>query len=201
MLWLYILLGIVMLIMIILFLPINLFAEYNKDFNCILKVGFIKFRIYPPKPAKNKKQKKTTKKQNKAQKEKPKTNLLKEKGLSWFVDLIKKVADLAKNVLKDFFSHIILKKFMLSIKIAGDDAADTAIKYGACCSAVYPSVGIITRAVRCKNYGVDIVPDFDEKAESQLYFLCEAKVLLFRVLALVVKYGIKSLKLFAELKN
>ena len=117
------------------------------------------------------------------------------------MNLIKRVAELAVFALQDFFSHILIKKLSLSISVAGDDAADTAIKYGKYCAVVYPAVGTIVRAVKCKGYGVDINPNFSEKAETEINFDFVARVFVFRLVALAVKHGIKGLKLLAEVKN
>lgn len=100
-----------------------------------------------------------------------------------------------------FFSHILIKKFSLSISVAGDDAADTAIKYGKYCAVVYPAVGTIVRVVKCKGYGVDINPNFSEKAETEINFDFAARIFAFRLIGLAVKHGIKGLKLLAEVKN
>lgn len=201
MLWLYILLGILLVIFLLLLMPVNLKASYNEDFRCSLKIGFIKISLYPQKPKKKKKKKKQKKADEEQKGEKKKESLIKEKGISWLFDLIKKIADLAVGALKDFFRHIIVKKLMLSISIAGNDAADTAVKYGYCCSAVYPAFGIIVGAVKCKSYGVDISPNFEEKAKSAVNMELEAKIKILWLLALVLKHGYKGLKLLADLKN
>ena len=201
MLWLYILLGILLVIFLLLLMPVKLKASYNEDFRCSLKIGFVKIQLYPQKPKKKKKKKKQKKADEEQKGEKKKENLIKEKGVSWLFDLIKKIADLAVGALKDFFRHIIVKKLMLSINIAGKDAADTAVKYGYCCSAVYPAFGIIVGAVKCKSYGVDISPNFEEKAKSAVNMELEAKIKILWLLALVLKHGYKGLKLLADLKN
>ncbi|MGN1432602.1 MAG: DUF2953 domain-containing protein [Ruminococcus sp.] len=200
MLWLYILLGILLVIFLMLLMPVKLKASYNEDFRCSLKIGFVKIQFYPPKPKKKKKESEKAEEKPKHE-EKKKESLVKEKGISWLFDLIKKIADLAVGALKDFFRHIIVKKLMLSISIAGDDAADTAVKYGYCCSAVYPAFGIIVGAVKCKSYGVDISPDFEEKAKSAVNMELEAKIKVLWLLALVLKHGYKGLKLLADLKS
>lgn len=200
MLWLYILLVILLVILLLLLMPVKLKASYNEDFRCSLKIGFIKIQLYPQKPKKKKKKSEKTDKEQKSD-EKKKESLIKEKGISWLFDLIKKISDLAVGALKDFFRHIIVKKLMLSISIAGDDAADTAVKYGYCCSAVYPAFGIIVGAVKCKSYGVDISPNFQEKAKSAVNMELEAKIKILWLLALVLKHGYKGLKLLADLKN
>ena len=199
MLWLYILLGILLVIFLLLLTPVKLKASYNENFRCILKIGFVKFSLYPPKPKKKKKPKKADEEQK--SEETKKERLIKEKGISWLFDLIKKIADLAVGALKDFFRHIIVKKLLLSISIAGSDAADTAVKYGYCCSAVYPAFGIIVGAVKCKKYGVDISPNFEEKAKSAVNMELEARIKILWLLALVIKHGIKGLKLLIDLKN
>ena len=200
MLWLYILLGLLLVIFLLLLIPVTLKASYKEDFRCILKIGFVKISLYPQKPKKKKKPPKKGDEKSKHE-EKKKESLVKEKGISWLFDLIKKIADLAVGALKDFFRHIIVKKLMLSISIAGDNAADTAVKYGYCCSAVYPAFGIIVGAVKCKSYGVDISPNFEEKAKSAVNMELEAKIKILWLLALVLKHGYKGLKLLADLKN
>lgn len=201
MLWLYILLGILLVLFLLLLMPVKLKATYNEDFRCVLKIGFVKFSLYPTKPKKKKKKKPKKADEEQKSEETKKESFIKEKGISWLFDLIKKIADLAVGALKDFFRHIIVKKLLLSISIAGSDAADTAVKYGYCCSAVYPAFGIIVGAVKCKKYGVDISPNFEEKAKSAVNMELEARIKILWLLALVIKHGIKGLKLLIDLKN
>lgn len=204
MLWLYILLGIVLFIAFVMFIPITLRASYKEKFWCAVYIGFVKLQLVPAKPKKGKKKKvkkqtPKTKQPKKATEKKP--SLIKKYGIEWLLNLIKRVAELAVSALQDFFSHILIKKFSLSISVAGDDAADTAIKYGKYCAVVYPAVGTIVRVVKCKGYGVDINPNFSEKAETEINFDFVARVFVFWLVALAVKHGIKGLKLLAEVKN
>lgn len=204
MLWLYILLGIALFVALVMFIPITLRASYKEKFWCAVYIGFVKLQLVPAKPKKEKKKKvkkqtPKTEQPKKATKKKP--SLIKKYGIEWLLNLIKRVAELAVSALQDFFSHILVKKLSLSISVAGDDAADTAIKYGKYCAVVYPAVGTIVRVVKCKGYGVDINPNFSEKAETEINFDFVARVFVFRLVALAVKHGIKGLKLLAEVKN
>lgn len=204
MLWLYILLGIALFVALVMFIPITLRASYKEDFWCAVYIGFVKLQLVPAKPKKEKKKKVKKQTPKTEQSKKPtekKPSLIKKYGIEWLLNLIKKVAELAVSALQDFFSHILIKKFSLSISVAGDDAADTAIKYGKYCAVVYPAVGTIVRVVKCKGYGVDINPNFSEKAETEINFDFVARVFVFRLVALAVKHGIKGLKLLAEVKN
>ena len=201
MLWLYILLGIALFVALVMFIPITLRASYKEKFWCAVYIGFVKLQLVPAKPKKEKKKKvkkqtPKTEQPKKATEKKP--SLIKKYGIEWLLNLIKRVAELAVSALQDFFSHILIKKLSLSISVAGDDAADTAIKY---CAVVYPAVGTIVRVVKCKGYGVDINPNFSEKAETEINFDFVARVFVFRLVALAVKHGIKGLKLLAEVKN
>lgn len=204
MLWLYILLGIALFVALVMFIPITLRASYKEEFWCAVYIGFVKLQLVPAKPKKEKKKKvkkqtPKTEQPKKATEKKP--SLIKKYGIEWLLNLIKKVAELAVSALQDFFSHILIKKLSLSINVAGDDAADTAIKYGKYCAVVYPAVGTIVRVVKCKGYGVDINPNFSEKAETEINFDFVARVFVFRLVALAVNHGIKGLKLLAEVKN
>ena len=204
MLWLYILLGIALFVALVMFIPITLRASYKEKFWCAVYIGFVKLQLVPAKPKKEKKKKVKKQTPKTEQSKKPtekKPSLIKKYGIEWLLNLIKKVAELAVSALQDFFSHILVKKLSLSIGVAGDDAADTAIKYGKYCAVVYPAVGTIVRVVKCKGYGVDINPNFSEKAETEINFDFVARVFVFRLVALVVKHGIKGLKLLAEVKN
>lgn len=203
MLWLYILLGIALFVALVMFIPITLRASYKEKFWCAVYIGFVKLQLVPAKPKKEKKKVKKqtpkTEQPKKATEKKP--SLIKKYGIEWLLNLIKKVAELAVSALQDFFSHIMIKKFSLSISVAGDDAADTAIKYGKYCAVVYPAVGTIVRVVKSKGYGVDINPNFSEKAETEINFDFAARIFAFRLIGLAVKHGIKGLKLLAEVKN
>lgn len=58
MLWLYILLGIVLFIALVMFIPITLRASYKEKFWCAVYIGFVKLQLVPAKPKKEKKKKK-----------------------------------------------------------------------------------------------------------------------------------------------
>lgn len=183
-------------------IPITLSVYWHQTVKCVIKIGFIPITIYPKKP-KKKKAKKSEEKQKteEKKKDKEKSNPVKENGLPWLIDLIKRIAELAKGVLKDFFGHIIIKRLMFSVRIAGSDAADTAVKYGYCCSAIYPAFGIIVGSVKCKDYGVDIAPNFEENATTEIMLDLKAKIIVLWLVALVFRHGIKGIKLLLDLNK
>lgn len=200
MLWLYILLGILLFILLILLIPIRLKLKYQNELVLSLYIGFVKLRLIPSKPKKPKKEKSKKKTDEKPKKPEKKKNIIKEKGISWLVNLIKKLAQLAGGVLKDFFKHIIIRKLMLSIVVAEEDAAKTAVNYGYYCSAVYPAVGIIVKTAKCKKYGVDIKPDFDENAKPHYFVELYAKIRVIWIMAVLISHSKETLDVLTEIK-
>lgn len=201
--WLYILLGIILLIFLILLIPIGVKVSYKGEVKAVLKIGFIPITVYPPKPKKKKKDKKKDKEKEAEEdkKKKKKPGIVKEKGILWLVDTIREAASLAKGALKSFFKHLVIKRFSISICYHGEDADDTAVKYGYFCLAVYPAVSILVKAAKCKKYGVDISPDFNEGSQSQYAVDIYAYIRLLWIFAVAFRYGFKAIKLLIRLKN
>lgn len=206
MLWLNILLIIAAVLLLPLLIPVGADIIWKNDILVKLKIGFVPITVYPPKPKKKKtkKKKKKDETKKKPEEEKPKEKkpgIIKEKGLSWLIDFIRRAAELAAGALKFFFGRILIKKMTLSIIVAGDDAAETAVNYGKTCAAVYPAVGIIMGAVRHRGYGVDIAPDFEENAKTRISLELKARILVLWLVVLVLKYGIKGLKLMLDFNS
>lgn len=204
--WLYILLGFILFIALIMLIPIGVKVGFKDELKAVLKIGFIPIQLYPPKPEKKKKKKpkeekpKKEKKKEKEEKEK-KPSLIKEKGIVWLIDLIRDAANLAMGMMKSFFKHLVIKRLNISIVYHGEDADDTAVKYGYFCLAVYPAVSILVKASKCKKYGVGIAPDFSEDAESSYAADIYAYIRVFWIFALVFRYGFKALKLLLSLRR
>ena len=78
MLWLYILLGIVLFIALVMFIPITLRASYKEEFWCAVYIGFVKLQLVPAKPKKEKeeKSKKQTQKTEQPKKRQKKSRVL-----------------------------------------------------------------------------------------------------------------------------
>ena len=205
MLWLYILIGIILFFLLILLIPVGVRVCYNEEFIAELKIGFITIQLYPPKPKKPKKKKKKKEpKKEEKQEEKPKEkkpSLLKEKGIGWFVDLIRQIATLAGGVMKDFFKHLVIRNLQVSITYVGSDAQDTAVKYGYFCLSVYPAVSILADVAHCRHYGVDIAPNFNEKDKSVYYAEIDIRIRIIWVVGLVFKYGFRIIKLLLALRR
>ena len=166
---LLIILIVILAIIGVLSLPFHIYAEYKDSFVLSIRWTFIKYFIYPPEN-KKKKKKETPPKEEKPEEEKkeePKEkgdNFIKvfynNQGVSGMIDLISAIAAKLKKGLHKIGRSFYIRKLWLRINVADGDAANTAVKYGKVCTAVYPSLGYILDTVHSKNYSVKINPDF-----------------------------------------
>lgn len=174
---LFIIIAIVAIIVILFSIKVTVTAVYDETFSLDIKWLFIKLRIYPE--DEEKKAKKAAKKADKKKKPKkekpkveeaqtssePKSNIFKDfyknQGFAATIRLIKTAAAQLGGFLKGVYKAFVIENLTLLLKVSsGDDAANTAIKYGKVCSAVYPSMGFICSNMKVKQYDVNVVPDF-----------------------------------------
>lgn len=201
----YILIGIIIFIALLMLIPIGAGVSFDNDLRAFLTIGFIRITLYPQKPKKEKPKKKEEKPKQEEKKEEKKKEkkpgIIKEKGLDWLIETIKNAAILAKGILKDFFKHLKIKRLQISITYCGENADDTAVKYGYFCLSVYPAVSILVNASKCKKYGVDIQPDFNADGKTEYKVDFRAGIRLLWIFALVFKHGFKALRLILSLRN
>ena len=198
----FIFLGVLLLLFLLLLIPVGVRAQLDKDLRVALKIGFISIPLYPPKPKKEKKKKKKEEKPKpKEEKKEKKPGIVKQKGFSWLMETIKNAAILTKGILRDFFKHLVINRLQISIVFCGENADDTAVKYGYLCLTVYPAISILVRAGKCRRYGVDITPDFDAKGASHCEADVHVSIRLLWIFALVFKHGFKALRLLLSLRN
>lgn len=66
---------------------------------------------------------------------------------------------------KGTLSKVITKRFtikniQIGFTVTGEDAADTAIKYGQVASVVFPAMSFLTRNMKVRKYDIELTPDF-----------------------------------------
>lgn len=176
MIFLYILLGIFILIFLCLSLPITVMAGYDDHF--YIKVQYLFFLFNP------------LKKEKKIKKIKPKKDAVKtsKKNIPYFDDLFKKqslpdaIVELC-SLLRIFFEKFaaILKRstmqsFSLTITEYNADAATAAINYGRICAVVYPFLGFLNSLMPFKSQNVQIFCDYNS-GKSNFQFDLKWKVI------------------------
>ena len=190
---LYIIGGILLLIALVLLLPITAQVEFKEDF--FLKVKFLGITVYNL----NEKPKKTkVKKTEKEQKPKPKKQgtFAKLKAKRGFKGAVKELFDFASKFIKDTkpqLTKIKFRNFKLQLIVVGEDAAMTAIEYGAVCGIVYPVISFIDQNLNIKLKQIDVEAGFKH---SESVFTTS-----FDVKANAILLSIIAFKALKEYKN
>ncbi len=176
---LLIILAVILFFTGILSLPFHIYSEYIESFVLYVRWLFVKIYIYPPENKKKKKKKVKKKDKKKKDKEKEDDEKDEEKeekpeekgdnfikvfynnqGVSGLIELIGTIAGKLRKGLHKIGKSFYIRKLWLRINVADGDSANTAVKYGKICSAVYPSMGYIIDCVNSKNCSVKVQPDF-----------------------------------------
>lgn len=125
--------AILFLIALILFLPVHITAVIRGEAAVFIRILFIKIKLFPISEAKKKKAKKATNKKEKQKKTEEKKSEEKEakKEKRSIPELIRSVADVLSVFLKQFSKHVRIRVLRYKIIIGTDDAAKTALLYGA----------------------------------------------------------------------
>lgn len=184
---LYIILAIIAIIIIIFCVKVKVTAVYDESFSLDIQWLFIKKRIYPEsekakaKKAEKEKNKKPKEEKPKKEKEPKDPNAPKEgniftdfyhnQGFDATINLIKTAAKHLGGFFKGIYKAFTIENLTILLKVADYDAAQTAIKYGKVCSAVYPSMGFIVSNMRVKQYDVNVVPDFINSRNDAVFKL------------------------------
>lgn len=162
--WL-VLLGILLFLLLILLIPIHLNIEYDGELRVWVRYLFIRYPLYPPKPKKEKKPKEKKGKPEEEKKEQPKkenaaVKFVKEHGIDAVIELLHTVVDIIENLLGSTARHLVIDRLVINAIIVGSDSADTALKYGYACSAVYPVITLLDTKTHLRHHSEDISAGF-----------------------------------------
>ena len=149
-------LGILLFIISLFFLWLKIRIIYNETLIVTVGILFFKYKLIPAKEKKEKPAKKEKEVPSevkfKEKKEKEKPNLL---------ELISLIKNIVTKIIEQFNKHLVVQIKELKIKIAADDAAKTAILYGAVSQSVVYLLEIINNNVKKVKKGrVLVVSDF-----------------------------------------
>lgn len=144
------------------------------------------FFVFTVSPENKKKKKKKAKKKEKEKKERPakkeKDNFFRSHtsdfGVFDYIELI-------GIVIEKFVTKIYFDKLEAEIRVAGDDAAQTALNFGRLNAAIYPIAGLINGHKRVKKLHIGITPDFTT-TKSVYNAEAIAYIRIFDVLAAVI---------------
>lgn len=127
--------------------------------------AWVKKKLFRPKP-KKKKRPKADREDEPEEKNQSLFSALREQrgffgALKFFVDIGKALG----GGLVRIYRGVTVDRFLLRVRVSGEDAADTAVKYGAVCSGAFPALSYLlgnTRRFEMRRHlpDIEITPDF-----------------------------------------
>ena len=184
--------GVLGLILLFLRLPVTVEAAFHTKFFLKIRLAGIKvFALDPDKPKKEpqKHAKKKDAKPNQKPAEKPNFfQSLQEKF--GFSGAISKLWELFKGIINKFVKllrRISFKKIELTITVSGEDAAQTAIRYGELSAAVYPVFSLLDTASNVQIKTINLYADFNaEHAKLNVDFSLHVQARLLFLIILTI---------------
>ncbi len=86
------------------------------------------------------------------------------------VALFQYIKEQSTGSIKKVGKRFVIQDLELGLSIHGDDAADTALKYGKISAVVFPALGMLVANQRVRNYDIHVVPDFlDTKDRGEIH--------------------------------
>ena len=191
----WVLLGFLLFVLFLLLLPVHTRVRFDGALQVWAGLGPVSLRIFPLKQKAKREKTQAAVKQNKPKNEKPKKPKKKLTAEILF-DFIRLGAE-AMGTLR---RRLVIQNLTCHLKIAGSDAAATALLYGriaAGVSAVYP---ILNRNLRIQKTDIAVDADFESDKISILADLTLA-VCPLRLLMAAVVLLVHFLKINAKIKK
>ena len=197
---LFSLLGLLSLVTVAMSVPVYGRLTYDGELSAQVRVLGVPITLMPrpepePKPVSAKSSPKKKKKEKQPSKLKELAELLKQDDLSGTLHFIGGVAVLAGKTVGRLLRSITVNRLDLQMRIATDDVATTAQRYGQVCSVLYPALALIERWVRIRRRNLRVEPNFLVE-ESAVRFDIRLQVSLWRLLgaALALLWGFLMIK-------
>ncbi len=156
--------GILALILALLMVPVHITADWNKKLSVKVRYLFIKKTLFPMEKKEEPKEKeeeiKPTEKQTTKKKKKHRLTL--EETIDKIIDAVNRYGPGAKMILRNIRVH----SLELFWKIAGEDAAACAIRYGKICAFLSTALGFFRNFMRIEKSSFRVYPDFTAEKED-----------------------------------
>lgn len=189
-------LAVALVILVIIFLPVALTADYNaQGIQLLLNVGIIRFSLYP----------KREKPETKNAKNKM-TSVIKSKGfeanqkaggrLSDFLPILHSLF----TFLGELRRHIKIKSLDIRITLAGGDPCDLSVNYGRTWAAIGSLQPHLNRIFKIQKQNIDVGCNYVSD-ETTVICHVESSISLGRLFALIVRYGLRILKQYFTIKK
>lgn len=201
---LFIIVVILLFLFLLLMIPVSFHFKFDGKPELILQYMFIKIRLVPPKE-KPQRQEEFKQEEKQSQEKSPKKDnrfkkLYQKRGLDGLFEIVGEVVSIIKDTSSMVLRHIVIKKLKIDLLIVGDDAADSAMKYGYACSLIYPMVSFIDSTIKLQKREIDIEAGFN-KEETKVLAETKVNIRPWFALGAILLGGFRSIKLILGLKN
>lgn len=115
-------------------------------------------------------------------------------AVQFFVDIGKALGGAMVRI----YRGVVVDKFTLRCAIAGEDAADTAIKYGEVCSVAFPALSFLLVNARCYTQDIEMTPHFGgdgNKIHFDGEFVIYPILVLAHLLGAIIRFIIWQVKI------
>lgn len=201
---LYCLLGLLLLLIVALSVPIGCRIAYDGDLTVRVRVLGIPFTLIPSPEKENTRRtmKKPAEKEKKPSVFQELAQELKQDSLGGTLHFLGEVAALAGKTIGRLLRCVTIQRLELQMRIATEDAATTAQRYGQVCSVLYPSLAIIEHWVRVRHRHLRVEPNFLME-ESAVRFDIRLHLSLWRLLgaAVALLWGFLMIKAESNPQN
>lgn len=194
---LYSLLGLLFLLMVVLSVPIYGRIAYDGEMLVKIRVLGIPIVLVPQPESKSFR---PSRKQKKEPTEKPSKikevlSLMKQDDLAGTLHFLHTVATLAAKAVGRVLRSVTVSRLDLQMRIATEDPATTAQRYGQVCSVLYPALAGIESVVRVRHRNLRVEPNFLME-KSAVRFDIRLRVSVWRLLGagIALLWGILLLK-------
>ncbi len=187
--------AILLLFAIVLFSRVRFFAEAAKDGDFRLQCKFCFFSLFELPNLESAEEKTNINSKPTAKNRSIEALNIKIKSYDDVISILHTV----KNILIKFrklIKRIVVKNTEFRLIVVGNEAADTALKYGAVCSAAYPVLTLMSECVTFKPDSIDISAGFDKK-EMDFHLKTNFSV---RIIYLLI-FAVSSIKEYIKLKK
>lgn len=188
----WIVLGILAFVLLLLLLPVHVSLRFREELEVRVRYAFVSLRVYPRPEKPEKKEKKKAARAHRGAKKKETEEklpqlekLFKEDGVSAVAAYLQMMAKLAADALRRALRVIVVDRLQVRLIVVGEDAADTAVRYGKICAAVYPAQAVLETVMKVRRRQIDVEPGFLQEKSSTAVDL-RAHVQPLRVLAAAV---------------
>ena len=199
----YITLAVLALLVI---LPLGVSVLYDVDGPRVrIVAGPLKIQVFPlkkklkkDKPRKNKPNKEKKPKKTAAEGQAPQPTPKPQTGGSWtdFLPLVR----IALDLLNDLRRRLRVDYLKLHLTMAGDDPCDLAVSYGRMNASLAALIAQLERFLVIRKRDVHIDCDF-AASETVILARLDLTITLGRILSIAVRYGIRALATFLNIKK